>query len=75
MAAADFYGAESKIPGSNTTWLQLAEKTFWEVSTKGQMDKTCGGGIFWVSFLFIYIVDNTLPAVNMTQPPSFARIY
>lgn len=47
VAAADFYGAESKIPGSNTTWLQLAEKTFWEVSTKGQMDKTCGGGIFW----------------------------
>jgi len=47
IAAAEFYGSESKIPGSDTTWLELAEKTFREVSTKGQLDKKCGGGIYW----------------------------
>jgi len=47
VAAAEFYGAASKIPGSDTTWLQLAEKTFREASTKGQLDKRCGGGIYW----------------------------
>ncbi|EFP77525.2 uncharacterized protein PGTG_03481 [Puccinia graminis f. sp. tritici CRL 75-36-700-3] len=44
-AAAEFYGAGAKIPGSQTTWIKLAEKTYREAGS--QMDNKCGGGIYW----------------------------
>ncbi|PLW14849.1 hypothetical protein PCANC_12581 [Puccinia coronata f. sp. avenae] len=46
-AAAEFFGAASTIPGGNSKWIELAERTFHQASTKDQLDAKCGGGIYW----------------------------
>ncbi|PLW29063.1 hypothetical protein PCASD_16242 [Puccinia coronata f. sp. avenae] len=45
LAAAEFYGRDSRMPNSDETWMNLVQKTFEEVGS--QRDDKCGGGIYW----------------------------
>ncbi|EFP77517.2 uncharacterized protein PGTG_03473 [Puccinia graminis f. sp. tritici CRL 75-36-700-3] len=45
VAAAEYFGPQTKLPKSSETWIHLAQKTLRQVEP--QTNQSCGGGLFW----------------------------